>query len=141
MSNSSFEGKVALRVKQPRVGSTLTMLDRARNGQGWDAKTQADNILKDILEHADAASGGRLDPWSINVIAFDTNRKLADKKEQLTVKHLQAVLKKLGDDTKVWVSVSWKSKGCPPKLNIAQASTLNQYASRTAQPNPFSNGS
>jgi hypothetical protein len=117
------------------------MLDRARNGQGWDAKTQADNILKDILEHADAASGGRLDPWSINVIAFDTNRKLADKKEQLTVKHLQAVLKKLGDDTKVWVSVSWKSKGCPPKLNIAQASTLNQYASRTAQPNPFSNGS
>ena len=140
MSNSSFEGKVALRVKQPNVGPSVTMLERARNDQGYDAKTQVDNIIKDILEHVETASGGRLDPYSFNIIAFDTNKKLAEKNEQLTVKHLKAVLKKLGKDAKVWISVSWKSKGFPPKMNIAQASTLNQYASRTAQPNPIRNG-
>jgi len=138
MRNSSYEGMVALHISNQK-GVNTVVLKRGSTGNGHDASNPK-AILDDLIENA--PKGVALNPYNFNVIAFDVNKKLAAKKETLTVEHVAKTVKKLGDDLTVWVSVCWNSYGKPPKLNIAQASAKSTFANggRQASPNPFKNG-
>lgn len=147
MRNSSYEGMVALRIsnrgyvnaKGGKDYHPTVVLERGSNGHGHPASDQL-AVLKDLLG-ADLPADTRVNPFSFNVIAFDVGKKLATKKQHLTLDHIRKVVDKLGDDLECWISVSWNSKGKPPKLNIAQASAPNPFGGgRASNPNPFGNG-
>lgn len=133
--SSSYNGLVALDTCNQK-GVKTVVLKRGDNGVG-DDPNQPEVTLKrlEVLP-----KGTALNPYNFNIIAFDTNVKLKKKGEQLTIDHLRTVLKKLGDDAKVWVSPCWKSYGKPPKLNIAKASETSNFGSRKSSVEKFDFG-
>lgn len=132
---SSYNGLVALDTSNQK-GVKTVVLKRGENGKGDDP-----NLPERTLKRMEGLPKGTvLNPYNFNIIAFDTNVKLKKKGEQLTIDHLRAVLKKLGDDAKVWVSPCWKSFGKPPKLNIAKASETSNFGSRKSSVEKFDFG-
>lgn len=123
MRNSSYEGMVALRVSNrgydnPKGGKDYhptVVLERGSygtnftNGHGHPASDQL-AVLKDLLG-AELPADTRVNPFSVNVIAYDVGKKLSEKKQHLTIEHIRKVVDKLGDDLECWISVSWNSKG------------------------------
>lgn len=125
--SSSYNGLVALDTSNQK-GVKTVVLKRGENGKG-DDPNKPELTLKRMEK---LPKGTALNPYNFNIIAFDTNVKLKNKGEQLTVDHLRAALKKLGDDAKIWVSPCWKSFGKPPKLNIAKASETTNYSRKSS---------
>ena len=106
---------------------SMIMLRRGSEGHG-DSPNQPMVILNRLLD-AKLPKGTVLNPYNFNVIAFNTNATLKSEGKSLTIDHVRAVVKKLGDDIKVWVSPCYNSRGVPPKLNIAKASETSKFSS------------
>jgi hypothetical protein len=134
--SSLYNGLVALdngNQRCPFQGKTskpisMIMLKRGEAGQA-DSPNEPMVILNRLLD-AKLPKGTVLNPYNFNVIAFNTNATLKSEGKSLTIDHVRAVVKKLGDDIKVWVSPCYNSRGVPPKLNIAKASETSKYSGR-----------
>lgn len=134
--SSLYNGLVALdngNQRCPFQGKTskpisMIMLKRGEAGQA-DSPNEPMVILNRLLD-AKLPKGTVLNPYNFNVIAFNTNAKLKSEGKSLTIDHVRAVVKKLGDDIKVWVSPCYNSRGVPPKLNIAKASETSKFSGR-----------
>ena len=132
--SSSYNGLVALDTSNQKGVRTVVL----KRGVNVGDNPNTPEVTLKRLEGL--PKGTALNPYNFNIIAFDTNVKLKKKGEQLTIDHLRAVLKKLGDDAKVWVSPCWKSFGKPPKLNIAKASETSNFGSRKSSVEKFDFG-
>ena len=124
--SSSYNGLVALDTSNQKGVRTVVLKRGVNVG---DDPNKPELTLKRL---EGLPKGTALNPYNFNLIAFETNVKLKKKGEQLTIVHLRAVLKKLGDDAKVWVSPCWKSFGKPPKLNIAKASETTNFSRKSS---------
>jgi|TARA_B100000085_G_scaffold208529_1_gene192331 hypothetical protein len=144
--SSLYNGLVALdngNQRCPFQGKTskpisMIMLRRGEAGQA-DSPNEPMVILNRLLD-AKLPKGTVLNPYNFNVIAFNTNATLKSEGKSLTIDHVRAVVKKLGDDIKVWVSPCYNSRGVPPKLNIAKASETSKFSGRKSTVKKFNFG-
>ena len=134
--SSLYNGLVALdngNQRCPFQGKTskpinMVLLKRGLDKYEADSPNEPMNILKRLLD-TKLPKGTVLNPYNFNVIAFNTNATLKSEGKSLTIDHVRAVVKKLGDDIKVWVSPCYNSRGVPPKLNIAKAPETSKFSS------------
>ena len=105
--SSLYNGLVALdngNQRCPFQGKTskpisMIMLRRGEAGQA-DSPNEPMVILNRLLD-AKLPKGTVLNPYNFNVIAFNTNATLKSEGKSLTIDHVRAVVKKLGDDMHV----------------------------------------